>query len=89
MTEDTEDIEQTEFRVVCETGDIEQYDDYHDAWAALATAVKRDIEEHGEETARESGVIHPYGYTINVVCGGSDITEDWARSEPYKPLDMG
>ncbi|WP_405542726.1 hypothetical protein OG478_13620 [Streptomyces phaeochromogenes] len=88
MDEDSEDTEQTEFRMVCETGDIEPFDDYHDAYEALTAAVKRDVEEHGEETARESGVIHPYGYTINVMRDGRDVTDDWTWNEPHKPLSM-
>ncbi|MEU6357581.1 hypothetical protein ABZ896_51190 [Streptomyces sp. NPDC047072] len=83
-----ENPEQTEFWLVCETGDIEEFDTYEDAYEALTAAVARDIKEHGEETARESGVIHPYGYTINVMREGRDVTEDWERNQPYKPLSV-
>jgi hypothetical protein len=44
LAEDTEDTGQTEFWMVCETGDIEQFDDYHDAYEGLTSAVKRDVE---------------------------------------------
>ncbi|MGW0572938.1 hypothetical protein [Streptomyces tauricus] len=88
MAEDTEVTEQTEFWMVCENGDIEPFDSYHGAYEALASAVKRDVEEHGEETARESGVIHPYGYTITVMRDGRDVTDDWTWNEPDKPLSM-
>ncbi|MCZ4603300.1 hypothetical protein O3S80_05825 [Streptomyces sp. Lzd4kr] len=87
MAEDTEDAEQTEFLLVCENGDIEPFDDYHDAYEALTAAVKRDVETYGEETARE-GVIHPYGMSITVMRDGRDVTEDWERNEPHKPLSM-
>ncbi|RPE39046.1 hypothetical protein EDD90_2001 [Streptomyces sp. Ag109_O5-1] len=87
MAEDTEDAEQTEFLLVCENGDIQPFDDYHDAYEALTAAVKRDVEKYGEETARE-GVIHPYGMSINVMRDGRDVTEDWERNEPHKPLSM-
>jgi hypothetical protein len=83
-----ENPEQTEFWLVCETGDIEEFDAYEDAYEALTAAVKRDIAQHGEETARESGVIHPYGYTINVMREGQDVTQDWLINEPYKPLSV-
>ncbi|MGW7521792.1 hypothetical protein ACWGJ2_40130 [Streptomyces sp. NPDC054796] len=84
MAEDTDNTEHAEFWMVCETGDIETFDDYE----ALTSAVERDIEKHGEETARESGVIHPYGYTIHVMRNGRVATEDWEREEPHKPLSM-
>ncbi|MCG7202322.1 hypothetical protein [Streptomyces arenae] len=87
MAEETEDTEQTEFLLVCENGDIEPFDDYHDAYEALTAAVKRDVEKYGEETARE-GVIHPYGRSITVMRDGRDVTEDWERNEPHKPLGM-
>ncbi|WP_344409002.1 hypothetical protein [Streptomyces viridochromogenes] len=87
MAEDTEDAEQTEFLLVCENGDIQPFDDYHDAYEALTAAVKRDVEKYGEETARE-GVIHPYGMSINVMRDGRDVTDDWERNEPHKPLSM-
>jgi hypothetical protein len=88
LAEDTENTEQTEFQVVCESGDITPFDTYEDAYDALKSAVQRDIKEHGEETARESGVIHPYGYTINVLRDGRDVTDDWTWNEPHKPLSM-
>ncbi|HEY8983372.1 MAG TPA: hypothetical protein VIU15_27810 [Streptomyces sp.] len=84
----TDAPERTEFWLVCEAGDIQDFDDYYDARDALKAAVKRDIATHGEEAARTSGVFHPYGYTINVVRDGSDVTEDWERNEPDKPLSM-
>ncbi|MFG2785729.1 hypothetical protein ACGFY7_48920 [Streptomyces prunicolor] len=92
MAEDTENTEQTEFHVVCESGDITPFDTYEDtyedAYDALKSAVRRDITEHGEETARESGVVHPYGYTINVLRDGRDVTDDWTWNEPYRPLSI-
>ncbi|MEU6379604.1 hypothetical protein [Streptomyces sp. NPDC046909] len=83
-----ENPEQTEFWLVCETGDIEEFDTYEAAYDALTAAVKRDIEQHGEETARNSGLIHPYGYTINVMREDRDVTQDWLINEPHKPLSI-
>ncbi|MEW2401980.1 hypothetical protein [Streptomyces sp. NPDC046862] len=83
-----EDTEVTEFWMVCETGDIESFDNYDAAHEAMTAAVKRDVEKHGEETAREAGLWHPYGYSIKVMQDGRDVTDDWGRNEPHKPLSM-
>ncbi|GAB2331583.1 hypothetical protein [Streptomyces variabilis] len=82
------DTQQTEFWMVCETGDIEPFDNYFDAYEALTSAVKRDVEKHGEETARKSGLWHPYGYSIKVMQDGRDVTDDWGWNEPDKPLSV-
>lgn len=78
----------TEFRMVCESGDIDTYDTYDEAFAAMESAVRRDIAERGEEDARASGVMHPYGYSIQVVHDGEDVTQDWLIHELSKPIDM-
>ncbi|WP_416969415.1 hypothetical protein [Streptomyces sp. 4F14] len=84
----SEDADQTEFWLVREDGDIESFDSYDAAFEKLTAAVKRDIAEHGEEDARESGVLHAYGYSITVMRGGTDVTQDWRNNEPCKPLSM-
>ncbi|MFB6984588.1 hypothetical protein [Streptomyces sp. NPDC056304] len=78
----------TEFRMVAEEGDIETYGTYESAYAAMTEAAARDIDKHGEENARESGALHPYGYSIELLRDGEDITHEWKSKHPDKPLAL-
>lgn len=78
----------TEFRMVAEEGNIETYGTYESAYAAMTQAAERDIAEHGEASARESGALHPYGYAIEILRDGEDITHAWKSNAPDKPLAL-
>ncbi|MGC5266655.1 hypothetical protein ACPXCO_37210 [Streptomyces cyaneofuscatus] len=78
----------TDFRMVAEEGTIDTYDTYESAYAAMTEAAARDIAEHGEGNARESGARHPYGYSIEILRDGEDITENWKHNYPDKPLAL-
>ncbi|MCX4826308.1 hypothetical protein OG883_45840 [Streptomyces sp. NBC_01142] len=78
----------TEFRMVAEEGSIETYATYESAYATMTQAAVRDIAEHGEENARDSGALHPYGYSIEILRDGEDITHAWESNSPDKPLAL-
>jgi hypothetical protein len=78
----------TEFRMTAEAGDAETYGTYEEAYGAMTAVAKQDIATQGEENARDSGALHPYGYSIEIFRDGEDATENWKHNYPNKPLAL-
>lgn len=60
---------------------------YGNAFAAMQKAAKEDVAWFGEDAARAVGD-HPYGYHITVDQGWNDVTEQWKKDNPDKPLEL-
>ncbi|MDT0318517.1 hypothetical protein [Streptomyces millisiae] len=80
---------QREFRVWCENGDLVAVSDtYEEAAEELRAAVQGDVERLVREDAA-CGVLSTYGYSIDVIEGGQDVTQDFLSDHPDCPLDDG
>ncbi|WP_159001369.1 hypothetical protein [Streptomyces sp. SBT349] len=77
-----------EFRVWCETSDLlGAPGTYREAADVLRAAVRTDIRRHGQEAV--NGVLSTFGYSIQVVKDGADITQSFMDNHPDCPLDDG